>query len=666
METDMDRDIRNTDLYREIEELFTSIYKPGSGLIVDGTDVTASLDGRYGAFTGSRLETIEGPLVNRVCLVDLETGELEQITHGPNSDRLPRWSPDGKQLAFLSDRAELGNFQLYILQASRFGEAMPAPTVDGTVEYFSWSPSGRYILLGVAGRGADLAGVQGATTTSKTAEDLPSWIPAIDTGDAENLWRRVWVYDTVNDACRVISRRGLNVWESAWCGDEALAAIVSESHSEGAWYSAALALIPVDSGEERRLYQPKDQIGLPAASPSGARLAAVEAVCSDRWVVCGNLLLIDQETGEPRQIDTHGVEVTYLAWRDNDHLLYAGQRAFETVVGEYDFRQNAAITHWASEETTCGEWYPAAWPLGEKACLVMADSYRRPPELAVVRDGELQTIVSLGHAGTEAAVAEAGRIEPVRWTAPDGLEIHGWLVLPEGDGPHPLIMDIHGGPVGASRNRWLARLRTALALVRRGYAVLYPNPRGSSTRGQDFARLVKGDMGGADTYDYLSGLDALVERGIADPDRIGVTGISYGGFMSAWLITQDQRFAAAVVVSPATNWYSQHWTSQIPDFDALFLDADPAAPGGRYFERSPIMFADRVKTPTLITAGGLDQSTPPGQALEFHRALLENGATSVLAMYPEAGHGARRFPEVIDSVSRLIDWFQRYMPAKPQ
>jgi dipeptidyl aminopeptidase/acylaminoacyl peptidase len=171
MEADMDRDIRNTDLYQEIEEFFTAIYKPGSGLIVDGIDVTASPDGRYGAFTGSRLEAIEGPLVTRVCLVDLETGELEQITRGPNSDRLPRWSPDGKQLAFLSDRAEPGNFQLYVLQSDRFGEAMPAPTVDGTVEYFSWSPSGRYILLGVAGRGADLAGMQGATTTSKTAED---------------------------------------------------------------------------------------------------------------------------------------------------------------------------------------------------------------------------------------------------------------------------------------------------------------------------------------------------------------------------------------------------------------------------------------------------------------------------------------------------------------
>ena len=137
-----------------------------------------------------------------------------------------------------------------------------------------------------------------------------------------------------------------------------------------------------------------------------------------------------------------------------------------------------------------------------------------------------------------------GTAEPVRWQAPDGQEIEGLLCVPDGPGPHPLIVHVHGGPVWAYRDRWSMGYVYTPLLVSRGYAVLHPNPRGSGGRGQDFARAVLGDMGGADTYDYLSGIDAMVERGIADPARIGVTGGSYGGFMSAWLITQDQRFAA--------------------------------------------------------------------------------------------------------------------------
>jgi dipeptidyl aminopeptidase/acylaminoacyl peptidase len=200
-------------------------------------------------------------------------------------------------------------------------------------------------------------------------------------------------------------------------------------------------------------------------------------------------------------------------------------------------------------------------------------------------------------------------------------------------------------------------------LVSRGYAVLHPNPRGSGGRGQEFARQVLGDMGGADTYDYLSGIDALVERGIADPARIGVTGGSYGGFMSAWLITQDQRFAAAVPMAPSTNWYSQHHTSNIPYFDVLFLGEQPRARTGRYLDRSPLLSADQVRTPTLQTTGALDRCTPPGQAVEFHNALLECGIESALAIYPGEGHGVRQFPALIDQCTRTLGWFERHMPA---
>lgn len=154
--------------------------------------------------------------------------------------------------------------------------------------------------------------------------------------------------------------------------------------------------------------------------------------------------------------------------------------------------------------------------------------------------GEYRSVRSFDLSGDE-VLSALNSVEALRWQAPDGLEIEGWLLKPRGVAPFPLITAIHGGPVWHWRPSWVGRNCANLMLLKRGYALFLPNPRGSTGRGRDFVRRVVGDMGGADTYDYLSGIDHLVAEGIADPERLGVTGVSYGGFMSCWLITQDQR-----------------------------------------------------------------------------------------------------------------------------
>jgi dipeptidyl aminopeptidase/acylaminoacyl peptidase len=253
----------------------------------------------------------------------------------------------------------------------------------------------------------------------------------------------------------------------------------------------------------------------------------------------------------------------------------------------------------------------------------------------------------------------------VSWRAPDGLEVQGWLLRPRaGQAPYPLVMCVHGGPVAISRPRWLGRAGVHfLMLLHRGYAVFFPNPRGSSGRGQEFARLVIGDLGGAETNDHLSGIDRLVERGLADPARLGVTGVSHGGFMTSWLITQDCRFAAAVPVAPVTNFVTERLISNIPDFVSHFLTDSYTNTDGKCFQRSPVMHAHKVKTPTLNICGALDRCTPAEEAAQFHNALLENGVRSVLATYPEEGHGIRRFPAAIDYAARIVEWFELHMSS---
>lgn len=659
----MKSDLRQTALYREAEALCSELRKPGTGQICDAVEVHVSPSCEHVVFAGTIMERLEGAPPTRICLTNLATGDTRVLTFGPNTDRFPKYSPAGQQVAFLSDRHQAGDFQLYLLDP-RSGTALPTKRVDGWVEYLHWSPDGKQILLGVAGYGADVSGRQGAVSSNRAAVDAPSWMPAVDTGDESHRWRRAWVYELARDQVRQVSPAEANIWEAVWCGNEAIAVVVSLGPGEGLWYSARLSIIEIEGSNSRELYTPKHQLGWPAASPSGEHLAIVEAFCSDRWSVAGELRLIDTASGWGRVINTLGVDITYAEWRSNSKLLLAGHRGFETVVGLYELASDLFTQVWASEDISTSDYIRVSGMKSAGDCVLIGESFLRAPELAVIQEGRYRPVRSfdLGY-GEVVKVMQA--IERVTWQAGDGLQIQGWLLRPQGNGPHPLVMHVHGGPVTHWRPAWLGRKGIfSLMLLKQGYAMFLPNPRGSNGRGQDYAYRVRGDLGGADAQDLLSGLDVLVEQGVADPKRLGVMGVSYGGFMTSWLITQDARFAAAVPVAPHTNQVTEHLLSNIPHFVDLFLADKYSNPSGKYFERSPIMHAQKVKTPTLNICGALDRCTPPEEAMQFHSAQLENGVESVLIIYPEEGHGIRKFPAAIDYAARLVAWFEKHMAAK--
>ena len=302
-----------------------------------------------------------------------------------------------------------------------------------------------------------------------------------------------------------------------------------------------------------------------------------------------------------------------------------------------------------------------ASPIGaDDAFAAVVGGATRPTTLTRVEAGEDRPLATIAHAGNERAWSAIAARERVTWTAPDGLEIQGFITLPAtGTAPYPTIAHVHGGPISATTDHPVGAWSGAL--LDRGYAIFQPNPRGSSGRGREFAARVIGDMGGGDARDILSGLDHLVERGLADPDRIGVMGGSYGGFMAAWLPTVDGRFQAAVSASPVTDWYSERFDSTLGSWAADYVGGEPLDVPEAYVRQSPVLAKD-LTTPTLLTAGLHDRATPVGQATEFYRALRGRGVPAEVVRYPQEGHGVRNFPALIDFVARTVDWFERFMP----
>jgi dipeptidyl aminopeptidase/acylaminoacyl peptidase len=664
----MRKDLRESTEYAAVAEYLRRLHEPAFGSPHRLTDLVATPDASRVVVTGSVYDELEG--LPRTALYEVRDGELRALTSGGGSAKAGRLAPDGSCLAFLSDRAKAEVFQLYLLGDGQLGEARPAPAVPGTVEFLAWSPDGTRILLGVAGLGAEMADAQGSGTAGSSESGLPAWYPEVEAGTPEDAWRSLWLYTRASGELARVSPEGLNVWEAAWSGPGHVLAITSDQPGEDDWYSAVLSRLDISTGEVAELLRSDVQLGLPAGTPDGNRAAVVEAACSDRWIVAGDLILLDLVAGTRCAVDTAGTDVTAVEWIDGTRIGYFGQRHLDSVAGTADAGQGPlpetiiAKDLAASAQSWASWFYPAGAFTSDGQVVVIRDDYDVPQQIAIVGSGADQVLASLAHAGTEYIRSVAGCAANVAWNAPDGTEIEGVLCTPAGDGPFPLVLDVHGGPIGAYQRSWMMGSNAVPLLVSRGYAVLLPNPRGSSGRGQEFAAAVVGDMGGADTHDYLSGIDAMIERGIADPARIGTMGVSYGGFMSAWLVTQDQRFKAAVAGSPVTEWYSFTFTTNIPRWGLWFLDnADPEEAGSQVHTRSPVMHASKARTPTLLTAGAKDRCTPAGQAREFYQALIGHGVDSELVIYPGEGHGVRQFPAVTDYLTRLVTWFEKYMPA---
>jgi acylaminoacyl-peptidase len=290
-------------------------------------------------------------------------------------------------------------------------------------------------------------------------------------------------------------------------------------------------------------------------------------------------------------------------------------------------------------------------------------TYNSPPEVFVGPLGKWRQLTS----NNATLQANWGKAESIEWTN-EGSNVQAWLVPPakiESDKKYPMVVLIHGGPSGVTTSEWPASFGMSRAIIAalsvRGYYVLLPNPRGSYGQGEDFTRANVKDFGGGDLRDMLAGLDATVKRYPIDSARLGVTGWSYGGFMTMWTVTQTNRFGAAVAGAGIANWqsyYGQNLIDQwmIPFFGASVYD-DPAV----YEKSSPIRFIKNVKTPTLVIVGERDAECPASQSYEFWHALKTLAVPTKLIIYPGEGHLFIEPKNQADRMDQTVSWFDKYL-----
>jgi dipeptidyl aminopeptidase/acylaminoacyl peptidase len=653
-------------------------------------DVQISPDGALVAFVaGEQFKADSARAKSQIWVVPTNGGEARPFTGGPRTDNTPRWSPDGRTLAFLSDRLEDGRQQIYLLnRASPWpkgrpssgvtGEARRLTDLQGEINELEWSPDGRQLAF--------------LLTDPDTEEEQRRKHAKDDAIEVErnHKWRRVWTVDVVSGVTRQITSGDAQIWEFSWAPDGGFALLIGLEPYEWSWFVARLARVGAAGGVPETIYSvPEKQFASSRVSPDGAQLAFLSCIWSDRGINGGDVFVMPFAGGAPRNLtEGYGGSIWWIQWSaDGAALDYIAYEDGEATIGRIDVATSARITRWkgavAFGENANSRYIARA----TGAIALLREDAARPQDAWLAEPEELgdgswglgaepptpnSQLPSpalawrqLTHFHPQTCEFALGETRVLRWQGSDGMAIQGLLILPVGyqEGQRaPLITWVHGGPAWLYTHGFYGAGRYPEQLFAgAGYAVLLANPRGSAGWGVEFTEANIGDFGGCDYQDIIAGVDHVIALGIADPQRLGIGGWSYGGFMTAWAITQTNRFKAAMMGAGICNWRSFHGVAEIGAWDQISYRASPYEQGGRYDRFSAIHYIDRVTTPTLIVHGAEDVIVPVGQSYEFFRALKDHGVPTELVVYPREPHGFRERGHNIDRFRRFLAWFQRYI-----
>lgn len=612
-------------------------------------DPRVSPDGKTIAFTVSPASKEGEHRVSTIWLVPFHEGDATQFTSGLWNDRSPRWSPDGSRLAFLSDRAERGEMSLYVAHLQG-GEAVRVLEQQGKLSDLQWSPCGSRITLLITDPETDEE-----KKRKEERDDANVW-------DINYKFQRLWSVDPVTKETVPLSPEGVQVWSYAWAPDGSKLALNTSKtprYNDTLNETTVTVITPSgdDTGESFTLLGTADDMVWSADGTKLAyRWASGKAVTGDS-VYCRTMSSGDTVELTP----CYPGSAEHLApVQAGEALLFKGVESINSVLYrlEWDGRRtrllNADQAGYLDETVSVdasGTHVAGIW-----------QNMTSPPEVAAIADGRVTRRTSFNEA---LACASTGEPELVRWTSDEGVEIEGVLWKPAGyvEGTrYPLVVSVHGGPTWLWANVFHASWHDwGAVLASRGIAVLLPNPRGSTGRGSEFLNALFNEVGMNEYRDMIAGVDAMVERGIADPDRLGIGGWSWGGYMTAWAITQTDRFKAAIVGAGLPNMITDNSLGDIPSANLSYFDHSPYHDPVTYFERSAIRHISKVTTPTLVLHGEADTRVATAQGIEMYVALQQVGVESQLVTYPREGHAIHERKHQEDLLKRVIDWYERFL-----
>ena len=610
----------------------------------------------------------------RIMVSDVHGQGAEQVDAGADcTASSPQWSPDSRALLFEGVCGKSDQTDLFVTSLN--GKPLQITHLKGYVAHPAWSPDGQRIAF---------LYVPGAT---RPAGALAAMKPPSGVIGVEGLEvQRVASVDARGGEAQLLTPDTLHVYEFDWSPDsERLAYVAAPPPGENNWWVAQLYTAsatpnaqPTSIVDPQKVSGPLHglQIAVPRWSPDGSRISFIGGLMSDQGSTGGDVYLVSSTGGSPVNL-TPNAKVTSVwpHWLDDHSLIVSEVEGGTSRIAGYHLVAGgtAALT----DEKTLLD-VPAGISDGRESMslsiarngefAVATSSFEKPPEVYV---GELKPgsqLTQVSHVN-DALKPAWGKVESVEWTN-DGFHIQGWLMLPahyDSAKKYPLIVMVHGGPSAAVLPRWPGAGFGGAPLSAMDYFVLEPNPRGSYGEGEAFTQANRKDFGYGDLRDILAGVDAVEKKyPSVDDSRLGLTGWSYGGFMTMFGVTQTQRFHAAVAGAGIANWQSYYGENSIdqwmlPFFGASVYD-DPAV----YAKSSAIDFIRKVKTPTLVVVGDRDGECPAPQSFEFWHALKDEGVPTQLVVYPNEGHGFRNPEHRVDVLERMLDWFDHYLGASQQ
>ena len=560
------------------------------------------------------------------------------------------WSPDSRQLALVSNASE--HPQLYLADVTRNSSPRRVTDLNGTIGEVRWSADGSRIAF---------LFIENATRELGPLTAMPAATGVIEQHIFE---QRVAVVDLKTGGVRQVSPADLYVYEFDLSPDgKTFALIAAHGSGDNNWWIAQLYTMPADSGTITSIVKPELQIANPRWSPDGQSIAYIGGLMSDQGLNGGDVFLVPASGGAPRNL-TSGATVTpnWLTW-DQEHgeLIAAETAGGMAQLATIDPRTGKSQPLWRGAESINADGFMFSISLARdgRTSAVVRHSFEHPPE---VYAGPVGSWTQLTHLNDKLHPSW-GKVESVDWKS-DHYDVQGWLMYPHDYDPkrtYPMVVVIHGGPSGTSHSGWPRPFMGTALLSSQGYFVFEPNPRGSYGQGEAFARANVKDFGHGDLRDVFAGVDTVLKKVPVDPERVGITGWSYGGYMTMWTVTQTKRFRAAVAGAGIANWESYYGENDIdqwmiPYFGASVYD-DPQV----YARSAPITYIKQVKTPTLVLVGERDGECPAPQSFEFWHALKTLGVPTSLVVYPNEGHNIARPEDRRDLVHRLVGWFDQYM-----